>query len=137
MGRREPAINPDCILLHADGSFDICDLKLPLLNRTSLTKGERNRRRFVDSVEEGIAQLAHYKDYFADEINAAKAAKLYGIRRTGSPRMVLIVGNEENFDSSKVKEASRRLQPFELMSYDTVLQLYLASSGYSIASRPD
>lgn len=136
-GSREPAINPDCILVHADGSFDICDLKLPLLNRTSLTKGNRNRRRFVDSVEEGIAQLAHYKEYFADEVNAAKAAELYGIRSTSSPRMVLIVGNEENFEASRVKEASRRLQPFELLSYDTVLQLYLASSGYSIVSRPN
>jgi hypothetical protein len=65
----ESAINPDLIVERKDGGYDIYDLKTAALDRASLTKGPRSRRRFIDYVEEGIAQLANYREYFAFEKN--------------------------------------------------------------------
>jgi hypothetical protein len=60
----DKAINPDLLLQRTDGYFDICDLKTAALRKHDLTKGSRRRRRFIDYVEEGVAQLANYREYF-------------------------------------------------------------------------
>lgn len=41
----EIAIQPDCLIQRSDGFWDVYDFKLPLLERSKLTKGERRRRR--------------------------------------------------------------------------------------------
>jgi hypothetical protein len=120
----EKAINPDLMIKRSDGFFDIYDLKRPLLERSTLTKGKRQRRRFIDYVEEGVAQLAHYQEYFTHESNRQHAYERYGIR-IDQPRSVLVVGNYENVDQEQIDEACRRLKSFELIDYDTILQLYL------------
>lgn len=120
----EKAINPDLMIKRSDGFFDIYDLKRPLLDRSALTKGKRQRRRFIDYVEEGVAQLAHYQEYFSYERNRQHAYKKYGIK-LDQPRSVLVVGNYENIDQAQIDEACRRLKSFELIDYDTILQLYL------------
>jgi hypothetical protein len=120
----EKAINPDLMIKRSDGFFDIYDLKRPLLERSTLTKGKRQRRRFIDYVEEGVAQLAHYQEYFMYERNRQYAYEKYGIE-VSEPRSVLVVGNYENINQEQVDEACRRLKSFELIDYDTMLQLYL------------
>jgi hypothetical protein len=102
-------------------------LKLPLLAKPNITKGGRSRRRFIDSVEEGVAQLAHYADYFSHEDNKRYAFERYGIT-VNNPLLGLIVGNEENVTKAQVDEACRRLRSFELIDYDTLLQLYIKST---------
>jgi hypothetical protein len=123
----EKAINPDLMIQRQDGHYDIWDLKPPLLARANITKGGRSRRRFIDSVEEGVAQLAHYADYFSHEANRQYALERYGIT-VDNPHLGLIVGNEENVTRAQVDEACRRLKSFELIDYDTLLQLYLKST---------
>lgn len=44
-----------------------------------------------------------------------------------APRYGLIVGNFENASTQQIEEASRRLSSFEILDYDTVLQLYVSS----------
>ncbi|MFN8572145.1 MAG: hypothetical protein U0132_08815 [Gemmatimonadaceae bacterium] len=118
------AIRPDLLVVKTDGNTIVCDLKRSLRDRGSVTKGERRRRRFIDAVEEGIAQLAHYDEYFRYEANRRFVEDRYGLS-VENPQLRLIVGNAENFRHGEVAEASRRLRGFELMDWDTFMQLYL------------
>ena len=120
----EVAINPDLFIQRSDGYWDIYDLKLALLNRKSLTTGSRNRRRFVYSVEDGIAQLAHYREFLAIPTHAALAQQKYGATFS-NPRYVLVVGNYENVNEVEIADARRRFPDLELIDYDSLLQLYL------------
>jgi hypothetical protein len=127
----DQAINPDLLVQRPDGYWDICDLKLPLLNRGNITKGERRRRRFIDAVSEGVAQLAHYDEYFRYPKNRAWAYDRYGVT-FDNPRKILIVGNYENVNQDEIIEASRMLKPFEILDYDSILQLYLVGKGITV-----
>lgn len=120
----DEAINPDLFLQRADGFWDVYDLKLALLNRKSLTTGKRRERKFIDSVEKGIAQLAHYRDYLSIPEHAALAKEKYNVTFS-SPHFTLVVGNYENVDAKKIAEARRRFPDLELIDYDSLLQLYL------------
>jgi hypothetical protein len=110
-----------------DGFYDIYDLKTALLNKTSITKGERSRRRFIDYVEEGVAQLANYSEYFDYSKNCQFASEKYGIK-VKNPNLVLVVGNFENANKTEIQEASRRLKNLTIIDYDSFLQLFLLSS---------
>ena len=124
---KETAINPDLFLVRSDATCDVFDLKLPLHNRRKITRGERRRRRFIDSVDEGIAQLAHYRDFLSEPANRRHAEAKYGVNLQ-SPRFGLVVGNYENAHTAEIEEASRQLNDFTLIDYDTLLQLYVAAS---------
>lgn len=120
----EQAINPDLLIQRPDGYFDIYDLKLALLNKAKLTKGKRRRRRFVDYLAEGVAQLAHYADYFKFPKNQDYALEKYQIS-VRDPHLVLVVGNFENVNRAEIDEACRMLKNFEIIDYDTILYQYL------------
>lgn len=120
----EQAINPDLLIQRLDGYFDIYDLKRALLDRTKLTKGRRRRRRFVDYIAEGAAQLAHYDNYFRFPKNQEYAFEKYQVR-VSDPHLVLVVGNFENINITEIDEACRMLKNFEIIDYDTILHLYL------------
>lgn len=122
----DDAINPDLIVVRVDGCCDIYDLKTALLDRRSVTKGERRRRRFIDYVEEGIAQLANYREYFEYSANAEHAFEKYGMKVT-SPDLVLVVGNWDNTSPHEVLEASRRYPEIRIIDYDTLCHLFLSS----------
>jgi hypothetical protein len=125
-GRSDQAINPDLMIERADGYFDIYDLKTAALDKRSITKGEWRRRRFIDYVEEGIAQLAHYADYFRFPLNLQHAYEKYKIRVL-DPKLVLVVGNFENASRDEISEACRRLNNVSIIDYDTLMQLFLMS----------
>lgn len=76
----ETSINPDLMVELSDGSFDIYDLKTAAIDKQSITKGGHRRRRFIDYVQEGIAQLVNYKEYFKFEKNQHFAQKKYKIK---------------------------------------------------------
>jgi hypothetical protein len=123
----EKAINPDLMVRRHDGRYDIVDLKTAALARANVTRGERKRRRFIDPINEGIAQLAHYAEYFATPGNAAYAKDRYGIE-VKDPQLTLVVGNVENVHPAEVAEAQRMTADFTLIDYDTLMQIYLRSS---------
>jgi hypothetical protein len=120
------AINPDMLLRRPDGFWDIVDFKTAALDRTNLTKGGHARRRFIDYVYEGLAQLANYAEYFSFPANHAFAQQKYGVR-VSEPRLVLVVGSTENCDSSEVRQALRAHPNAEIIDYDTLLGAYIAS----------
>jgi hypothetical protein len=124
----EKAIIPDLMLERDDGYFDICDLKLPKLERESITQGERRRRRFIQDVEEGFSQLANYQDYFNFEKNREFAWSKYKIK-ISNPRLTLVLGNYDNANREKIQEASRKYQgtPYNIIDYDTLNSFLLKS----------
>lgn len=120
----EKAINPDLLVKRIDGYWDVYDLKLPLLENRSITRGLRRRRRFVGSVYEGISQLAHYREYFGYPENRDLARQKYGVE-VQDLNCGLIVGNKENVNSREVSEALRAMAPISVVDYDSLLQMYL------------
>ncbi|CAH0289527.1 Shedu anti-phage system protein SduA domain-containing protein [Peribacillus frigoritolerans] len=121
----EKFINPDILIEREDGYFNICDLKLPKLDRKNLTKGKHKRRRFVDDVQEGIAQLANYEEYFHFDKNKEFAKSKYNVE-VQSPELILIVGNYENLRAEEVREAARSVKSnYRIIDYDTLNALFL------------
>lgn len=120
-------INPDLLLKRPDGNYDICDLKKGLINKKSLTKDERRRRRFIDPVNEGLAQLANYEEYFTYKENLKHANDKYDISIL-EPNKVLIIGNKTNSNSDEIKEALRGHSNISVIDYESIISLYLANS---------
>ncbi len=122
-------INPDLMIENQNGQWDIYDLKTALLNRARITKDGRNRRRFIDYVDEGVAQLANYREYFKYKKNQDHAREKFGIH-VSHPKLVLVVGSWENFDPDEVSQASRPLdKSIEFIDYDTFAQLILGGAN--------
>jgi hypothetical protein len=120
------AINPDLMVQRHDGFYDIYDLKTALLNRLSITRAERRRRRFIDYVEEGISQLANYREYFTYSKNAEHAKMKYGIE-VNNPKLVLVVGSYENSYPDQISQACRKYNNVEVIDYDTLCQMYVGT----------
>jgi hypothetical protein len=121
------AINPDLLIKRADGYYDIYDLKIAALAKRNVTKGGRKRRRFIDYVEEGVAQLANYEEYFTYTKNADHAKEKYGIE-VEKPKLVLVVGSWENSSPEEVNQARRRYAGIEIIDYDTFCHLFIGAS---------
>lgn len=118
-------INPDLMIENESGQWDIYDLKTALLDRARITKDERKRRRFIDYVDEGIAQLANYREYFKYKKNQDHAREKFKMH-VSEPKLVLVVGSWDNFDSDEVNQASRQLdKSIDFIDYDTFSQLIL------------
>ena len=132
-GNTDNAINPDLILLGPNGSYDILDFKTALLDKIKVTKGERNRRRFIDAVNEGVAQLANYEEYFTFDKNREYAYTKYGIT-VNSPHLYLVVGNYDNTKREEVEQALRPYKNITILDYDSMIQLYIAKSLSSVIS---
>jgi hypothetical protein len=128
----EKYIQPDLMLERENGNFDICDLKTAITYKKAITKGQHRRRRFIDYVEEGIAQLANYEEYFSFKKNADRAWSKYKVR-VDNPRLILVVGNYENAPRAEIEEAIRKLKPnYQIIDYDTLNALFLGK-GQAIA----
>jgi hypothetical protein len=128
---KDKAINPDLLVERSDGFYDIYDLKTAALTKQKITKGLRRRRRFIDYIQEGIAQLANYREYFLFQKNRDYAKEKYGIE-ISDPNLTLIVGNYENVNPKEIQEACRQLDNnIIIMDYDSLVQLFLVGcSGH-------
>lgn len=123
----DKAINPDLLIQNSQGLYDIYDLKTAALEKRTITKDTRKRRRFIDYVNEGIAQLANYREYFSFEKNAEFAKRKYGVV-VKDPMLGLIVGNVDNADAVEIEEACRALKNVVVFDYDTLIQMFLSAS---------
>lgn len=121
------AINPDLLVKRPDGYFDIYDLKTAALAKKNVTKGGRRRRRFIDYVEEGVAQLANYEEYFKYPKNAEHARVKYSVE-VNNPKLVLVVGSWENSSPEEVTQAMRRYPRIEVIDYDTFCHQFMGAS---------
>lgn len=119
-------INPDALLQRMDDYYDICDFKKGLTKRKSLTKGERRRRRFVDDVNEGLAQLDNYEEYFKFTRNAQHALERFSVE-VDMPRKILIIGNIENTKQDEVEQALRGRINTLVVDYDSLVSSYIGA----------
>lgn len=122
----DKAINPDLLVRRQDGCYDIYDLKTAALANKNVTKGGRKRRRFIDYIEEGVAQLVNYREYFSYEQNAKYAYDKYGIQ-VKDPKLVLVVGNWDNSSPEEVQQARRRYPAIEIIDYDTLCHMFIGA----------
>jgi len=121
------AINPDLLVRRDDGFYDIYDFKTAVLMRKNITKGERRRRRFIDYVEEGVAQLSNYREYFDYPKNREFAKTKYGIE-VKNPKLVLLVGSWENTNANQIYEACRKYKNVSIIDFDTFTHLFYGSN---------
>lgn len=97
-------------------------------NKQRITKGRHSRRRFIDCVEEGLAQLANYEEYFKFRRNVEWALSKYKVK-INNPNLILVVGSYENASKDEINEATRRLKPnYQIIDYDTLNSLFLKRS---------
>lgn len=127
------AIKPDLMFRRADGYYDIVDLKLALIDFSSLTKGKRRRRGFVNYVADGIQQLANYREYFAFEENSTYAQSKFGII-VNKPNLYLIVGSAETANQIEISEAMRQYHGtgIHVLDFDTLIASFL--NGRSVTT---
>lgn len=129
-------IRPDMLLRRPDGYWDIVDFKTAVLKRSSVTRGGHARRRFIDYVYEGIAQLGNYADYFSYPANREVAERKYGVK-VREPKKILVVGSTENCDPVELEQALRAHPDTQLIDYDSLARAYIASvEAAHIASTP-
>ena len=95
------------------------------MNKKRTTKGKHKRRRFIDAVNEGVAQLANYEEYFNFEKNRDYAYTKFGVK-IKNPTIYLIVGNYANIIEDEINEAKRMLKEnYKIIDYDTLRNMYL------------
>jgi hypothetical protein len=122
----EENIRPDVIIRRHDGSWMIIDFKLPLLDKQRVTTKQRARRKFIYTVNDGISQLFNYADYFNFTANRQAAALTLG-EVVSNPQLALVVGSSENVNITEVDEAKRSYKAIDVVDYDTLIRLFLAS----------
>lgn len=123
----DTAINPDLLIKRNDGYYDIYDIKKSALFKKNITKGGSKRRRFIDYVEEGAAQLANYREYFTYSKNVEHAKNKYDVE-VKDPKLVLVVGNWDNASFEEVEQAQRRYSDIFIIDYDTFCHLFIGTS---------
>ena len=114
---REPALgdlHPDFILERADGSHVVGRLELPVVD---ITNGKKRRRVFRLPVQESAAELATYAEYLQTADNRSQVKSKYDVEVT-DPRLLLIVPSQETVTPAA---------GVEVVDYDTILRLHLAS----------
>jgi hypothetical protein len=123
----EEYINPDLLLRRNDGSYDICDIKTAAFSYKSITSKSSSRRKFIEYVYDGIAQLHTYREYFRIPENAEHALDAHGVI-VNDPRLILVVGTWENVTPDEVAQAAELHPDITIIDYDTLCQLYLATT---------
>lgn len=76
-------------------SVDIVDIKLP---SAEVVRNQRYRVRFRDAIDEAVAQLALYRDYFDDRSNREEFERKYGLAGY-RPSAYVIIGRSRSYDS--------------------------------------
>ncbi|QZP22867.1 Shedu anti-phage system protein SduA domain-containing protein [Pseudomonas sp. DR208] len=122
----EKEIRPDLLVLRDDGFYDIYDLKTAVDAKKSLTNTKSSRRKFIDCVSDGVAQLINYREYFKYEKNAKYALENHGVR-VSDPELVLVVGSMDNFSALEVEQAAMMYQKVTIIDYDTLCFMYSSS----------
>jgi hypothetical protein len=130
---------PDFVLVKRDNTFDILDLKTGAIKLKSLTKGKKLEKgqqiriRFVDYVNELISQLEEYKSYFKHEKNIQFIKNKYSLDvDLDNMKLIGIVGNQNNFDTSQVDSALRPYKNYiKIISYYDLANMILKHNPYS------
>jgi hypothetical protein len=110
---------PDFLLEHVtDGYCDILDIKLP---DKKLLAGRDERRRFSYEVEDAIAQVSEYREYFNDPSNRENIEKTHGIK-IYKPNILVLVGDSTNIDVEELIRIRDRRKDGEVITYSDIVR---------------
>lgn len=114
------AMKPDFFLCpHSSFYSDILELKLP---KEKLISGRENRTKFSSKVEDAIAQVRHYRDYFQSPNHRDLILKKYGVT-VYKPKITILIGKTPVEISKEklleLKDITER-DKIEIITYDEI-----------------
>ncbi len=112
---------PDFLLQIPGSSLaDVLDLKLP---EKALVVGRRNRLRFSAAVEEAVAQVREYRDYFDDPRQRERVAEKYGLTAY-RPVVAVVIGRKpKGLDDVKLRQMRDSLPGHtRILTYDELFE---------------
>ena len=96
---------PDFLLERVnDGYCDILDIKLP---DKKIIVGSKDRRRFSKNIEEALAQVSEYREYFNESKNRGYIEEKYNVRIL-KPNVLVLIGESTNIDTEEFNHEDRR-----------------------------
>jgi hypothetical protein len=110
---------PDFMLQPFDD--DLCDLLELKLPHEPIVVGRANRKRFSSAVQEAVAQLRTYRDYFDDRSRREEIQRRYGIRAY-RPRMAVVIGRLTAMDPIEYRRIADGQKEVRIMTYDDLLK---------------
>ncbi|STX50763.1 Uncharacterised protein [Legionella busanensis] len=111
-------LKPDFFIIHPNGYADIVDFKLPKIDKVIV--GTVNRRSFSAKLNQYIAQMREYANFFNEECNRVWFEKEYGFK-VKNPRKYLIIGRRNNFSNDEWREILADYQNIEIFTYDDLI----------------
>ena len=108
---------PDFFLENLSSGWDaILDIKRPF---DDMVVRRQNRVYFAQHVQNAIAQLRYYRDWFDSPSNRRTFAASYGVS-TFRPRMVIVIGRKHHFrdDVERIRLSEGLPNSLELWTYD-------------------
>ncbi len=111
---------PDFVLESYENNrlADILELKLPY---EKIFIKRKNRIRYSAAVIEAAAQLREYSAFFDESIHRRKIKEKYGLELY-CPKMIVVIGRNENISPILAKRASSDLSQLDLKTYDQIIQ---------------
>lgn len=113
-------IRPDYFVTLPNGFSDIVDFKLPFV-KSSTIRGKNNRKRFSADLNEYIAQLREYRNYFDDPNNREYTEITKGIK-VKKPRKYLIIGQRTDFEDSDWIDIQDDYKDLHLVTYTDLIE---------------
>lgn len=111
---------PDFFAEKIDGSLDIFELKTP---QESLIKDKNGKTSFYAKINDFIAQVEQYSDYFKDRENRNLFKKKYGFNIQDKIDIVLVVGRDKDVDRKKLHcETRNRSSYLNIITFDEILK---------------
>ena len=128
-------IYPKVVLQRDDGSYlepdfmlepfgdrwcDILDLKLP--NLTPIV-GDKDRKKFSESIQSLIAQLREYGAHFENEKYAKRVEDVYGIK-CYKPRLIGVAGTASQIgDERQARRIITQYSDVDIVSFDRLIEI--------------
>jgi hypothetical protein len=109
---------PDFVLVDPDlQRAMVLDLKLP---QKKVIVGTKNRTRFSSAVQEAMAQLLKYRDWFEDTRNRASLKDRFGLELY-RPRLAVVIGRSRDFaDEVQRQRLASQRHDFDVVTYDDI-----------------
>ncbi len=115
----KPNLIPDFLLERVnDGYCDILDIKLPEKN---LIVGSEDRRRFSSDVDEAIAQVSVYREYFDDPQKRTDIETEYTVKIL-KPNVLVLIGDSSNVNAEDLIKEKDRRKDGEVISFDDIIK---------------
>jgi anti-anti-sigma factor len=96
---------------------DLVELKLP---QEPVIVGRENRKRFSSAIQDAIAQLRTYRDYFEDRTRRDEVQRRYGIKAF-RPRMAVVIGRMSSIDPIEYRRIIDGQREVKVITYDELL----------------